>query len=334
VSFVVDSLEWDFNGWTAADLASALDKLLDRLDVASERKETVWIGEDLQSRLVFGERDLWSLRSADSPLKIAPEIWQELAIWLGKLPYYADEEEWPPGFDALELTVDAGDPAGHPDLAWAHHNVRNGRPVACLGLRRTGTFNTTSSEGVATIHWVTDEPAHRAFWREAVDVLGDSPETLEVLAAHAFPDTWFQPGALNGLTQFVGGYWPLRAKVRKILEVLDDWGAWIFTAPPPHILPTDAIQPVVGLPTNRLIEKRFQARNLVAAPENPNVYLSRNCREAREVVLDGVTLYCEWHFKLEPHQNRIHVHGPSRGPKGGSRGRAVVAIATDHLPLP
>lgn len=112
-----------------------------------------------------------------------------------------------------------------------------------------------------------DEAGQRAFWRAAIDILGDSPATIEALSQHAFPDIWFHDGAINDLKQLVGGYWPFRHDVRKILEVMDDWGAWIFCASPPKILPSDGGEVQNGRPSDRLVEKRFQARGLTVPEE-------------------------------------------------------------------
>lgn len=342
MSFVVDSDDWRFDGWSAAELQSALEDLLERIDVTSRRNERVWIGEDLQTQSVFEQLDLWSLRGPGSPLQIDPEVWQELAAWLGRAAFYLDEIEWPPDFDNFEIGVDGEAPESHPDLAWAHHSVRAGRAVGCIGLRRQGSFETVSQQGRVMVHWILDETSHRAFWRSAIDVLGDSIAVVQELAPHAFPDTYFHRGVLGSLNSLVGGYLPFRKKIRQIFSVVDDWGAWIFTAAPPRILPTDEANNADGFPSNQLVQKRFQARGLEAAPEKPNVYSDKTCREARQITVEQEvqvgreirvereTLYCEWHFKLEPHQNRIHVHAPVKT----SGGRPVVGIVCDHLPLP
>ena len=59
MAFVVDSSEWQFDGWTAAQVVGAIERLLGRVYIARERSETVWIGEGLQTRLVLEDLDLW-----------------------------------------------------------------------------------------------------------------------------------------------------------------------------------------------------------------------------------------------------------------------------------
>ena len=96
-------------------------------------------------------------------------------------------------------------------------------------------------------------------------------------------------------------------------HVYDDWGRWAFAAA-----------------EGRAIAARFHEKGIVVAPENPDVGRDKRCREARERTLRATTLYCEWHGKLEPDRNRVHVHGPV--PASG--GKMIVAIFDDHLPLP
>lgn len=78
MSFVVDSAEWSFDGWSSDKANEILEAFLARIETATARKEQVWIGDDLQSRSVHGELDLWSLRASDSPLQISPKYGRNL----------------------------------------------------------------------------------------------------------------------------------------------------------------------------------------------------------------------------------------------------------------
>ena len=91
MAFVVDAAEWHFHGWTALDVQRAIESFLERVLTARERDEAVWVGDDFQTRCVLMQRDLWSLRSPDSPLQLPEEIWQELVAWLGLAQRYADQ---------------------------------------------------------------------------------------------------------------------------------------------------------------------------------------------------------------------------------------------------
>jgi len=330
MAFVADGSQWCFDGWHPQEIVDGFEKLLERVSVARDRNETVWIGDDLQTRHVLGALDLWSLFSPIAPIQLPAEIGQELAAWLGRAPHYADEKEWPDGLTDALIRVDDDAEVQNDDLAWAHHWVRAGRAVACLCLTQSGPHTTVSRQGVATVHWIQSEADHRAFWRSAVDVEGDNQETLERLAPHAFPDLYFHINVWRGVGRFGGGYAAVRGQLRRYLSVLDDHGCWAFTHPPPALHPGEPVLPAAGRPSNQVIERRFHGFNLDMAPENPDVHSDGTCRRAREIELADRTLYCEWHGKLERHRNRIYIHEPV--PEAG--GKVVIAFFHEHLPLP
>jgi hypothetical protein len=338
MAFVVDGSEWSFDGMTSAEIENALSRFAERTQVARDREEIVWVGDDLQTRAVLGGLGVWELKGSDSPVTLSEELWQELAAFFSMAPRYLDESDWPTGLtEHVVLTVDDLEPAANEDLAWAHHHVRSGSAVACLGLLRGGEHTTTSEVGTAQVHWVRTEPEHRAFFRAAIDVERDTEATLERLSPHAFPDLVFLPSVWRGLREFVGGYQLARGRLRQHLAVYDDHGAWAFTAPPPA--EARGGPEGEGAPGQRLIERRFALLGVEVAPENPNVKADKDCREARERTIrhpdpryepQTVVLYCMWHGKLESFRNRIHIHPPV----AHSGNRLVVAIFSGHLPLP
>lgn len=329
MAFVVDSAEWCFDGWSEFEAIGAVESLLDRISQAGARGEKVWIGQGLQTRLVLGGADLWSLRSPDSPIKFSPEIWQELTAWLTNPAYY-EEAEQPLGVEVIDIEVGQNLPASNPDAAWAHHHVRTGYPMGCFGLRRRGKHLTTTAYGIATLHWITDESEHREFWRDSIIILGGGKEVLRERAPHAYPDLYFPATAWGGLND-LSSYLALRQEIWKYLGVLDDSAHWVFTFPPPALIKGEPAGPDrTAAPSQQVIEKRFQNLGLVLSPEKPNVFARKECRTAREIVISDLTLYCHWHAKLQPHIDRIHIHPPV----AQSRQKVVVAIFHKHLPLP
>ncbi len=330
MSFVVDGAQWRFDGWSAEEIDSALSALVDRMQVARSRKERVWLGDELQTSPVLGNLDIWQLWSPDSPVRLPVELQQELSATLALAQRYLDEEPWPQGMEHVRISIGNEPAADNTDVAWAHHHVRAGRAIACLGLQRTGAHHTRSDAGAADVHWVTDERGHRAFFRAAIDVERDTAETLIRLAPHAYPDLHFLHGVWRGLGDFEGGYARVRLDLRQHFAVYDDHGKWAFTSSPPAETEDDPRPSQGGAPGQRLVERRFALRGVEVAPEKPNVAQDKTCREARERTLKGRTLYCEWHGKIEKYINRIHLHPPI--PE--SDGKVVVAIFHAHLPLP
>lgn len=331
MSFVIDGSEWRFDGWSADEIDTALGLLLERVTVARDRRERVWIGDELQTQAVLAGLSIWELWATECPVHLPPELRQELAAMFGQTTFYLDEETWPEGMpEHMAVSISGSQQSENSDVAWAHHNVRSGRAVACLGLRRKGVHTTVTNSGRADLHWVADEMEHRAFFRAAIDVEHDSEATLERFAPHAFPDLCFVDGIWRGLRDFAGGYLEVREQLRDLLAVLDDHGQWAFTTPPPKIREEDDGPTKTGEPSVQLIQQRFKTYGVVLAPEASDVKHDWTCRSARERVLGGRTLYCEWHAKLRGDRNRVHLHTPV--PESGDK--LVVAIFHEHLPLP
>lgn len=328
MSFVINGSEWKFDGWDYDKIYKAIETVLERIKIASDRGEKVWIGDDFQYRHMYDELDLWSLCSPDHPIKLPYEMTQELTAWLGSAARYADEE-WPEGLIAAnEIGINSGVLEENLDLAWAHHNVRMSRAVGCIGIGRKGTHTTVSNLGIAEIHWIHDEHSNLNFWRSAIDVERDSVTTLQKIAPHAFPDLFFAKDVWLGLDDLSDGYIPLRREIRKYLSILNDIGAWVFTSPPPLLSPLDTMAAEEeGAITNQIIQERFSYQGLNFSPEKKNVRTHEASRQAREIILGERTLYCEWHGKFERHRNRMYVHAPVEE----SDGKVIVAIFHRHL---
>lgn len=327
MSFVVDGADWDFNGMAPAAIADHIDAVLAFVEVCNKRGETVWVGDDFQSRPMHGIDALWQMAAAQD---LSGELKQELAAWLGRTNVYLDVEEWPAGFDDIAISIDGAPPVDNADVAWSHHYVRGGRAMACLSIRRQGLLPTHTALGAANVHFVGNEQGRIAFWRDAIKVEGDNVASLVRFAPNAYPNIYFVRGVVANVDRFAGGYLALRDNVQAAFEALDRHGHWIFTEAPPAVNPNEPRVGTVPSPTNQIIEKRFQNVGLDAAPEKPNVRADRVSRTAREATIGTSKLYCEWHIKVQPHRNRIHVHGPVKE----SGYRVVVGMIHEHLPLP
>lgn len=331
MTFVVNGADWQFDGMLAADVHARVDRFLALLADISSDGDRVWIGDDFQNRAMFADEDLWTLLGRNGRFALEDQLQQELTAWLMNAPLYADEEDWPAGLEDADIAVDAAPPVLNLDLAWAHHSVRAGERMGVLSLSQSGYLRTTSNQGVADVFFALEPFDRQVFWRSILRLTPRGLDLLLELAPRAFPNIYFVEGALAGANDLAGGYIPFRDPIQACFETLSDYGAWIFTAPPPPLRPSEPAGPDPTIrPSNQTVQDRFRGFNITAAPENGNVFDTRHCREAREVAVGGETLYCEWHIKLEAHQNRIHIHAPTRS----SGNRVIVGILHEHLPLP
>ncbi|HGZ6487346.1 TPA: hypothetical protein ACOLYF_002766 [Vibrio parahaemolyticus] len=333
MSFVINTSEWDFNGKDAATVAAMLEQLLERIDVAIQRAEQVYIGAELQSHHVCGEMDLWAFLYDPSMEEIDSSILGELAAVLNNVECYEDIQ-WPPNFPEEPVFDSNGDDVGL-DLSFAHFSNLARQPMACITLHNQGATETKSKFGSADIPLINDENSHKSFWRvNALAMLRDTAGTLEALSPNMYPNLHFYERVWKGMSDFQGGYPRASYKLKKYLECLDDYGHWVFTAPPPALHPTDTIEPHLGLtPSNELIESRFAGMGITMAPEKANVRNDKDKYAARAIDFklnpDGPSteLYCEWHGKLEGHTNRVHIHPPLAGVVD----KVVIAIFHKHL---
>lgn len=331
MTFIVNGAEWDFTGMAAEAVEYLIERALDFVMTSTDRGEEVKIGDDFQNRPMHGAFTLWELFSEASPVHLRGEIAQELAAWLGRAQRYADVDDWPEGFEDSMISVDGAPSIHNEDVAWVHYSARAGLSAACVTLGASKVVSTTTATGSVDVHFIGDDVGRKQFWRSVIVFEGDDLNGLVRHASRAYPNLLFVGNVIAHANQLSGGYLASRHLVRHALAVLDDWGHWAFTCAPPAITPGEAPPPNQDArPSNLIVEQRFSGFGLDTAPENPSVRNHRASREARETVLHGRTLYCDWHVKLEPHRNRIHFHAPV--PE--SEDRVVIGMIHEHLPLP
>ncbi len=342
MSFVIDGSEWRFDGLSSAELEAAVQTLIERMERVTERGETLWFGHDFQSRPMLADRSLWQLFNEDEDIYLCRDTQHELAAQINHLSCYEDQDEdqWPSHFEENSpVNVGGEGPSENLDVLWAHLSALDGQTIGCLGRARAGRIATQSRHGAIALHWLGDATCHAQFWRDAIEVEGDSARTLQRLAPHAYPNLYFPEAVWKGCNDFNGGYHSQSSELRRYLAALDDFGHWIFTAPPDDGLVVDGAAALIyavvegaasASPSDQLVIRRFAQLNLDVVPEKPNVRKDKISRKAREIEIGGRVLYCEWHGKLQAHQNRVHIHAPI--PE--SENRLVVAIFTSHLPLP
>lgn len=329
MTFVVNGAEWDFTGQSSALAEQTIERVLEFISDSADRNQDVMIGDDFQTRPMLGALTLWELFSSDAPIDLPGELSQELASWLNCAPCYADVEEWPDGMEDSQIAIGNGQPNSNEDLAWVHYHLIANVPMAVLSIKRSQTLDTTSAHGCVPVNFVSDDEARKQFWRTAIPISGDNLNSLLFYADRAYPDLYFVDGSIEGANHLDGGYLASRKLLQNALATLNDHGSWVFNTPPPMLTPQEAqIEGATGQPSNQLIEQRFRGFNCNSAPEKPNVRLNRTCREAREVVVNQRTLYCEWHIKMQGHRNRIHFHAPV----SESGHKVVIGVIHEHLP--
>lgn len=324
MSFVVYGKDWNFNGLSNDQIIEMVDCVLSFVANSFSVGEEILVGDDFLQLKMIEDLTLWELT-------LPGEIRQELAAWMSRSPYYAEKNDWPEGIDSSEIAINGEEPLEDLDLAWVHHSVRNGKSMGCFSFLYNGLLETSSVSGSTKIRFVKSETDRAEFWQDSIVLQGDNKASLLMYAEKAYPNLFFHEAVLNDVDKLGGGYLAIRELVQKFLSILNLHAEWIFCRPPPTVGLNDEVRPdSIGKPSNALVQRRFRGFGAVVAPEKPNVRNDKRCREAREITLNDEVLYCEWHMKLEPHRNRIHIHPPTTE----SNNKTVVAIIDEHLPLP
>lgn len=329
MDFVLEESSWAWDGREPAAYVERIERLLDRLDVARERGEEFTASGGLLEQRLAGERRLADvLWSADNELELSHDVRERITALMHQLRFWDEDGVYP----ALDVVID-GVEVFSPSAAYAHAQAAAGEATACLPLpgRWRGPRTVVVGERSERVHFVCDETSHRGFFRDRI-AAKKVEAAVEPLASHAFPDTYFVDGVWRGLRDFEGGYTRVRESLLDFLARFDDHATWIYSDTTGRLTrgETAPSHGAAQAITNLLLEGRFAALGLLVSPEARDVHETARPRRERERTIGGRVLYCEWHFKIEKHTNRVHFHGPV--PESGDR--PIIAIFHKHLCLP
>jgi len=327
--FVLEESSWAWDGRDPADYIQRIQALLERLSVAVEREEVFMFSGALLTQIICGDCTLSDLLWGHVDNIELPHDLRELATaLLAHLQYWDDDGEYP----ELDAEID-GAKVFSPSAAFAHARIGAGETLACIPLpgRWRGPCVVTVGETQRLVHFVTDEATHRGFFRAEIEAK-KLEAALESLAAHAFPDTYFVDGLWRGLRDFKGGYTRVRDDLLEFLGLFDDHATWIFSDATGRLSAAETVSSETNKRSigDKLLMERFGALGLNVSPETREVYETMRSRTAREIDVRERTLYCEWHYKIEPYTNRVHFHRPV----DESGRKPIIAIFHEHLHLP
>lgn len=317
VRFVIDESSWMNATEHAEGLSHAVDRLLERLDVARERREQVVKHPYIYEVEVGGGHLLYSmLFDPDYASPLERDLAMLLQLALDRSTTLDDSE-----LSSYEATI-AGSSRLAPAVAWAHEQRGQGRAVGVLPLPLDQGLQgerAVSVDGVThRLHFVTTEEEHRAFFRDAIEVEDAGEGHFQALAGSAFPTLGWADGVWRGLGDFSKPYRDLRGVLVVHLGVLDDHGAELFAT----WQSTDAGQ----------IGKYLDAHGAEASDENGRAKQNKAAEKDRTRRYGGRDRVFWWHTKIRPYVDRIHfLHVPHDPPP---HGHIVVGIFKKHCFLP
>ena len=197
-------------------------------------------------------------------------------------------------------------------ISWARKMVMTDYGMAVVTTPHrfssgTHTVDQLTQPALVDVVFVTSPTDHPTFYRTLYGV-EDIPESrfFEV-AAKAFPNLAFAPTVR--FRHFKGAYHLRRPEVVHHLSLLNDSFSQLYEAEHGS---SRSISTRLGISVS--IEGRNRKSEAVM--------------RYRDAEFAGEVYRCEWHSKLEPHQNRIYFHIGDEG----TNGRVLIGIFHEHLP--
>ena len=317
--FVIDSAEWRFDGQSASEVAEAIERLLDRLDVAAERGEGAAYSGDLEANPVYKEYSLWALFVPEHEFELPRYVLERLSVALSRMARWDADDDWPTLFD---VETD-GTTSCRPDIAWAHSRARAGHHVACLTLRDGAGKTTVRVGGQSQDIWfINNERGHREFFRFAVRAECRKWADFGPLAPSAWPGIHHFDGVWDRVLD-MSEFRAWRDEVMRHLDILDEHGARAFGT---GACGFDGCTCKTG-GGRRHSDKQIQdALPLNISPESPTTMEKSLC--VRQRTADGPPrLVFEWHSKTRRYSGRLHVHPPLVADPH----RILLGIVAEHL---
>lgn len=199
-----------------------------------------------------------------------------------------------------------------PSISLCARTRRQGRAAGCVTTDQSGRRGDVAvTDGPAapiSAPFLAEADQVREFWRFVLEV--EWPLTVQAheAAGWAYPQLEFAPGVWGQVRRFAGPAETARKLLLLNLAGLDDHAPAVWQ---------EQVQP-------HLIAARMRAlAGVDCSLDSPSTHGNAAAMREREVDFGGRTLLCEWHAKLERHQNRVHFKVQD--------GRVHVGLFTDHL---
>ena len=303
-------------------LADAIERLLERLDVARDRDEPVVMHKNYYyTDLGDGVRLDAALFDPRCPVRLDRDLTNRLFTALDRANAFDDS------LLPQEIAEFHGDVRFSPGVVWAHTSCREGCYVAVLPLPLedvpVGQVSVTVDDTTLDVVFVEEESQHVAFFRSLIALERADETKFERLAPSTFPALDWADDVWSGLGAFSCPYINIRDKLVRCLGGLSDHGAACF----------DTLHAGDPRDLAKVLSAKIGAQT---SDENGATKRCKRSRRDRSRRHRGIDKVFWWHVKLRPQVDRIHfLYEPSPGSGPRPReSRIVVGLFKDHCVLP
>ena len=302
--FFVDEDGFAFTDERPLPLQQTLEGFLDLLDEV-ERTGEVLAWEEIWDIQASSGRTLAALLF--EPGDVDRDVRRRLGVRFDKLGKYDEDLN-------LSLTsICNGHATGiSPGISLCATERREGRAAGCLTTNQSGRRGdvevTDDQDGAITAPFLADADQVREFWRFVLDLEKPLDDERDQAVGWAFPHLEFAPGVWRQVRRFAGPRDTARKLLLLNLAGLDDHALAVW-----H----EEVQ------ADRIAARMKVLAGVDCSLDSPSTHSNPAAMRERQVDFGGRILLCEWHAKLERHQNRVHFKVQD--------GRVYVGIFIDHL---
>ncbi len=307
---VLDDLPWSTTDLTNNEIEKALEDLREILEQAEDRQHDVAAHDSLYQQERIANKTIIDLINGTIPRDLKVEMW----LRLSKIDLFVDGK-----IQCFEVIV-GNERFLAPSIIWAAQQTKSGSTTGCITPACSGrrelclvTLYLLDEELSVKLFFIMDDATHAGLFRHAIIVERVNDKEFAELVPSAFPELEFVVGVLGGCRDLSRPFISRLNDIMKHLSALNDFGAAIF-----------------ALGQNKRIVEGFKSHGIEISLENTETMRDGKCQRARSRTFRGETLIFEWHTKISPYLDRIHVHPPTVN----SGGRVIVGIINKHLPLP
>lgn len=302
--FFVDEATLRLDGLALTEIEAALDSLAEQLQLARERQEATGIVSGFEVIECRPGSQLFELLTGD-------EISRDCRLRIFGLLDKCGRFDADPAF-YVEPSVEVdGRKVESYALATALEAQRSAVAIGLFALVPVcgpGIVKVTDAAGDGQAVVVTSSESRLEFYRWIYPTEDVNEEGFFELAGLAFPQLRFADGVT--FRRFNGSYPDLREAVVYHLSRINDSFKSVYAS------------------CNGRSDEVSAAMKLDISMESSNTRQSERLMRERDASYEGRTYRCEWHSKIEPHRNRIHLHPGD----DISEHCVVIGIFVEHLP--
>lgn len=309
MEFVIDETSLRFHSLSYEQISRSLSALAQLIRGCREDACSVWYSGKIYEQTVFDGCRLYELLFDHTiSSNVHRDVLQLFQIEIDRSSVWEEEvtiEDHSVKIGADEIVA--------PSVAFAADRTCTVTESACVVSdvsKLIGPIRVSHAGRNVDLSFVSSAIEKTKFYRHCLDCEARNETEYMNVAPIAFPNLIFADELSVQFRRFKEPYSTIHVKVTRHLSALNDELPRIIELPPDEI------------------QARIKASGQVdLSRESPQTHQNKRAMRERMVVVQGYDIVCEWHTKISPTTDRIHLHFglPDLG------GKPIIGLFVDHL---